>query len=70
MQLEDRLVEANRAAQQQAGEDERRKGVEKTLRRLREEWDQLSFADKQELMHDAIERITVRDDEIQLTLRS
>lgn len=70
MQLEDRLVEANRAAHQHAGEEERRKGLEKTLRRLREEWDEMPFADKQELMRDAIERITVRDDEVQLGLRS
>jgi DNA invertase Pin-like site-specific DNA recombinase len=70
MQLEDRLLEANRAAHQHAGEEERRKGVEKTLRRLREEWDELPFIEKQELMRDAIERITVRDDEVQLGLRS
>lgn len=70
MQLEDRLSEANRAAHQHAGEEERRKGIEKTLRRLREEWDELPFIEKQELMRDAIERITVRDDEIQLGLRS
>jgi site-specific DNA recombinase len=70
MQLEERLLEANRAAQEYAGEAQRRKLLEKTLRRLREEWDELPFAEKQELMREALERITVRDDEIQITLRS
>ncbi len=70
MQLEERLLEANRAVQEHAGEEERRKALEKTLRRLREEWDQLPFAEKQELLREAVERITVSDDEIQLALRS
>jgi DNA invertase Pin-like site-specific DNA recombinase len=70
MQLEDRLVEANRAAQAQAGEEARRREIEKTIRRLREEWDEMPFAEKQDLMRESIERITVSDDEIQLQLRS
>jgi hypothetical protein len=70
MQLEERLVEANRAAHEQADEEQRRRGLEKTLRRLRLEWDQLSFADKHELLRETVERITVRDDEIQIALRA
>ena len=37
---------------------------------IREEWDELPFEEKQELMREAVERITVRDDEIQIALRS
>jgi DNA invertase Pin-like site-specific DNA recombinase len=70
MQLEERLVEAHRAAHEHAGEEERRRMLEKTLRRLRQEWDELPFADKQELLRDTVERITVRDDEIQIALRA
>jgi site-specific DNA recombinase len=70
LQLEDRLLDASRQAQQQASEEERRRGVEKTLRRLREEWDELAFPDKQELLREGVERIIVTDDEVQLVLRS
>lgn len=70
LQLEDRLVDANRQALQQATEAERRHAIEKTLRRLREEWDELPFVDKQDLLREGVERIVVSDDEVQLVLRS
>lgn len=70
LELEDKLLQATRAAQIQASEEEHRQAVEKTLRRLREEWNDLSLRDKQDLLRESLERITVRDDDIQLVLRS
>jgi hypothetical protein len=40
------------------------------LRRLREEWNGLPFADKRDLLREGLERIVVSDDEVQLVLRS
>jgi site-specific DNA recombinase len=70
MHLEDRLLDASRQAQQQASEEERRRAIDKTLRRLREEWDDLEFGDKQELLREGVERIVVTDEDVQLVLRS
>lgn len=70
LQLEDKLLEANRIAQQQEGEAERRRHVEGTIRRLREEWEDLPFEGRQDLLREGIERIIVKDDEIQLVPRA
>jgi len=70
LELEDRLSEATRAAEQHASDEERRKGIEKTLRRLRDEWETLEFGQRQDLLREGLERIIVRDDEIQLVPRS
>ena len=70
LQIEDKLLEASRMAQQQASEEERRRYIEKTLRRLREEWSELSFDTRQELLREGLERIIVKDDDVQLIPRA
>ena len=70
LQLEDRLLDASRQAQAQASEEERRRAVDKTLRRLREEWNDLEFVEKQDLLREGVERIVVSDEDVQLVLRS
>ena len=54
----------------QATEEERRRHIEKNLRKLREEWETLPFEDKQELLRDGLERITVKDDDTHLAPRA
>jgi site-specific DNA recombinase len=70
LEVEDRLVEATRMAHQQASEEERLRYVEKTLRRLREEWTELSFDDRRELLREGLERIVVKDDKVELAPRA
>jgi hypothetical protein len=70
LQLEDKLFEAHRIALLQASEEERRRYIEKTLRKLREEWDELSFEDRQEQLRESIERINVKDTEVELVPRA
>jgi hypothetical protein len=70
LQLEDKLHEAHRVALLQASEEERRRYIEKTLRRLREEWDELSFEDKQELLREGLEKIVVTDADVNLVPRA
>lgn len=70
LDLEDRLLKATREAQVQASEEEKRRAAEKTLRKLREEWADLALRDKQDLLRESLERITVKDEEVQLVLRS
>ena len=70
LQIEEKLLEATRLEEQQATEEERHKLVEVTLRRLREEWDDLPFETRQELLREGIERIVVKDSEIQLLPRA
>jgi hypothetical protein len=70
LEIEDKLLEATRMAHQQASEGERLKYVEKTLRRLREEWTELSFDDRRDLLREGLERIVVKDDEVELAPRA
>jgi hypothetical protein len=70
LQLEEKLVEAARVAQLQASEEERRKYIEKSLRKLREDWDEMAFEERQEQLREGLERINVRDDAIELVPRA
>ena len=70
LQLEDKLAESHRLARQEATEGERRRQREKVLQRLRGEWDVMSFAEKQELLREGLDRIIVRDDGLEMRLRS
>ena len=70
LHLEDKLFEAHRVAQLQASEEERRRYIEKTLKKLREEWDELSFEDRQEQLRQGLERIVVRDTAVELVPRA
>ena len=69
LDVEDHLAESSRAVQQHATESERRSRREVLLDRLRDAWDQLEFPEQQELLRDAISRIVVKDDGIEIVQR-
>ncbi len=66
LQLEDKLTEAARVAHLQETEEERHRYIEKTLRKLREEWDDLAFEERQEQLRQGLERINIKDDAVEL----
>jgi site-specific DNA recombinase len=69
LHLEDRLADSQRLAQQHATEAERGHQRDQLAERLRSEWDELSFTDRQDLLRDLLDRIVVRDDGLELVLR-
>lgn len=70
LQLEDKLMEAQRLAEQHESEGELRRHREQVVSRLRTEWETLEFAEKQELLREVVDRITVTDDGVQLTFKA
>jgi site-specific DNA recombinase len=70
LDLEDRLMEAGQQAQKAASQEERRRQVERTLGRLRGEWESLEFSEKRDLLRDVIDRIVVKDDDVSLSVSS
>lgn len=69
LDLEQSLAESQRLAQQQATEAERRRQREGSLARVRDDWDRLSFSQRQELLREVLDRVVVRDDGIETLLR-
>jgi hypothetical protein len=69
LDLEESLVDSQRLAQRQATEAERGRQREGLLARLRDDWDRLSFSQRQELLRNVLERVVVRDDGIETLLR-
>jgi hypothetical protein len=63
------LTEAIGAAQRQATEAERRRLRQRSLARIREEWENLDFSHRRELLRELIDRVVVRDDGIETVLR-
>ena len=66
---EEALAERQRRAQMRATEAERRQHQRDALTRCREQWDQLTFPERYELLRQLLERIVVRDESIQVSLR-
>jgi site-specific DNA recombinase len=66
---EEALAERERRAQMRATEAERRQRQRDALARCREQWDQLTFAERYDLLRELLERVVVRDDGIQVSLR-
>jgi DNA invertase Pin-like site-specific DNA recombinase len=66
---EEALTEGQRRAQQRASEAERRQRIRDGLARCREQWDQLTFGERYELLRELLERVTVRDDGVDVSLR-
>ena len=66
---EEALAERQRRAQTRATEAERRQHQRDALARCREQWDQLTFPERYELLRQLLERVVVRDDGIQVSLR-
>jgi hypothetical protein len=70
LQIEDRLAETQRLAEQHESEGELRRHREDVINRLRTEWDSLEFGAKQEHLREVVERITVRDDGVDLAFKA
>jgi hypothetical protein len=67
---EDAMEAVERRIDEHLSASDRKRGREREVRRLLDEWEQLVFADRQSSLRDAIARITVSDgDAIKITLR-
>lgn len=66
---EEALAERERRAQMRATEAERRQRQRDAMTRCREQWDQLTFPERYDLLRELLERVVVRDDGIQVSLR-
>lgn len=69
LDIEEKLVESHRLAQQEVSESERRRRTGQVLQRLRDDWLILPFTEKRDLVREVIERIVVKDDGIEAVLR-
>jgi site-specific DNA recombinase len=69
-QVEESLVVASREAEQHATEAERRRRREGVLRQLRDGWHSYDLAQRQQLLREALARIVVMDDGVELVLRA
>jgi DNA invertase Pin-like site-specific DNA recombinase len=69
LSLEETLEDTERRARQHATAADRRRQREWARERLFNEWDNLSFAERQELLRQVVERIVVTDDEVHTYLR-
>jgi site-specific DNA recombinase len=70
LEIEDRLVATQRVAQQYETEGELRRHREEVVNSLRTEWQSMEFTVKQEHLREVVDRITVRDDGVELTFKS
>ncbi len=70
LQIEDRLVATQRVAEQHETEGELRRHREEVVSRLRTEWQSMEFTVKQEHLREVVDKITVRDDSVELTFKS
>jgi site-specific DNA recombinase len=69
LQLEEHLRESRRQSEVQASEAQRRRQREQVLRRLRDEWTELPFTERRDLIREVLERIVVKDDGIETVLK-
>src|SRR2546428_338848 len=69
LQLDEKLAESQRLAHQEASDGERRRQRERVVQRLRDDWLILSFAERRDLIWEALERIVVKDDGLETVLR-
>ncbi len=66
---EEALAERQRRAQLRATEAERRQRRRDAMARCREQWDQLTFPERYDLLRELLERVMVRDEGVQVSLR-
>jgi len=66
---EEVMADRQRRAHQQASEAERRRLRQDALGRCRELWPQLTFPERYDLLRDLLERVVVRDDGVDVSLR-
>lgn len=70
LEVEQKLLQSYRLANEQADEEQRRRSRAQALKLLREDWDGLSFSQRQALMREVLERVIVKDDGVEMVLRS
>jgi len=70
LRLEESLVESRKLAELQASEAERRRQLDNLLQRLRENWSALPFGDRRDLIRAVVDRVVVKDDGMELVLKS
>lgn len=70
LQVEESLAVATRMAQQHSSESDRRRQQEDILRRLRDAWESYAVEERQELLREALARIVVSDEGVDLILRA
>ncbi|MEX0800126.1 MAG: recombinase family protein [Dehalococcoidia bacterium] len=66
---EESLAERWRQAQQQATEAQRRQHRRESLARAQEQWADLTFSERFDLLRDVVERVVVRDKSVEVSLR-
>ncbi len=66
---EEALAERQRQAQQQATEAERRQYRREALSRCAEQWGELTFPERYDLLRQLLERVVVRDDSVEVAPR-
>lgn len=70
LRVEQKLAECMRRSEVDASEKETRKERQQKLKKLRDEWEDLSFEDKHDLLRDVLAKIMVRDDGLELIAAS
>ncbi len=70
LKVQEHLLESMREARAEKSKSEREGRRQKVLRRLLDEWDDLPFDDRQEMLRDVLARIVVKDDGIETVLRA
>ena len=66
LRVEQKLADLLRRSDLEESEKEARKERQKKLKTLREQWGELSFEDRQDLLRDVLSKISVRDDGLDL----
>ena len=69
LELEANLAASQRLAQQQATVADRKRQRQELFARLRDDWGRLPFSQRQELLRELLERVVVRDDDIETLMR-
>jgi len=69
LSTEEALAERRRLAQQRTSVAERRQRQQDALTRCREQWEQLTFPERYEVLRQLLERVVVRDDGVEVYLR-
>jgi site-specific DNA recombinase len=66
---EEALAEKERRARQRATEAQRRQHRRESLSRVRETWDELTFPERYDLLHELVDAIIVRDESLEVRPR-
>jgi site-specific DNA recombinase len=68
--VEDAVEAVERRIEEQLSASERKRGRERDVAHLLDAWDEMSFADRQAALRDAVARVTVTDEALSLILRA